>query len=176
MKKKTKNFLIIIDGPIGAGKTATSDLLLKKLKNTAKISLDKIKRYYSDFDNDNFKGLQLASEVGALMTKFYLNKGINVLVEKAFTHDKYLKDFIKKTNSKEIRKYVYQIEAPLNIRIKRVKQREKERKTENKLTISKIKLNNRNYLYYKYADAKVFDSSKFSANQIANKILTDITK
>ena len=47
MKKKL--FLILIDGPMGSGKTTISQILHSKLKRTAYIGLDRVKRFISDF-------------------------------------------------------------------------------------------------------------------------------
>ena len=71
-----KPFLIIIDGPIGSGKTTVSELLHKKLRKTALISLDKIKRLVSDY-KPMHKYHQLASEVGKAMVKEYLKNELD---------------------------------------------------------------------------------------------------
>lgn len=168
-----KNFLIIIDGPIGAGKTTASDLLLKKMKNTSRISLDNVKRLYSDFDLNEQNGHELAAEVGAAAVNVYLKKGINVIVEKAFTEARHLQNFLKQIKTSGVKVLIYQIDAPLEIRIKRVREREKvgDRR---KLPKEKIMKNHRNFIENKYLHAKVFDSSKLSAKQIANKILKEV--
>lgn len=62
-------FLIIIDGPMGAGKTMVAEALFKKVKNVSIIKLDQIKRFYSDFDRNRDFGLGLASAIGVSMTK-----------------------------------------------------------------------------------------------------------
>jgi len=46
MKSKNKLFLILIDGPMGAGKTTASKLLHKKLLGTARVPLDEIKKIH----------------------------------------------------------------------------------------------------------------------------------
>jgi dephospho-CoA kinase len=168
-----KSFLIIIDGPIGAGKTTASNLLFEKMKNVSKLSLDNVKRLYSDFDLNEQNGHRLAAEVGATMTNVYLRKGINVIVEKAFTDGRNLKSFLEKIKTKNVKTFIYQIDAPLEIRIKRVREREKvgDRR---KLPKEKIMKNHRNFTENKYLHAKVFDSSKLSSKQIVKEILKDI--
>lgn len=171
-------YLIVIDGPIGAGKTEASEILSKRIKNLALVNLDKIKRFYLSFDANPEFGLGLASDIGAAMTKEYLKNKINVLVDKAFTKEQYLNDFIKKSKVKGVKVLIYQLDAPLEIRIARVKQREKIRQKRGEkfrpLTKKKLKKNYQNYETYRYRKAKVFDSSKLSARQIAIRIISDI--
>lgn len=173
-----KTILIIIDGPIGAGKTTTSEILLKKLDKVAIIKLDRIKRFYSDYNNNTEFGLKLATKIGASIARTYLKNKISVIVEKAFTQEKYLKDFIKETKAKKSDTHIFQIECDLETRIKRVKKREQERINKGdkikRLTKRKILGNSENYRLYKYKNAKVFDSSKLSPQQIANEIVKEV--
>ena len=91
-----KPFLVIFDGPMGAGKSTVAKLLQKKLKGkTALISLDNLKKIVSDYKLDSILHLDLASKSGATMTNLYLKEGINVIVEKAFTREEFLKAFLK---------------------------------------------------------------------------------
>ncbi len=166
--------LILIDGPIGAGKSTTAKLLHKKLKRSALISLDRIKHLLSDhnYSHPN-KDLQLASDVGTAMTKAYLKNNINVIVEKAFTRERFLKSFIKNLRGKA-KIFVYQIEAPIKIRTIRVKKRPLPPDSKLKPTKKKIKSNTKHYHLYKYKKAKVFDSTKLTPNKIVKEILKDI--
>jgi len=174
--RKKKGKLIIIDGPMGAGKTTISELLQGKIKEkTALVSLDKLKRMVSQNELDSKIHLELAHEVGALIANFYLRKEVNVIVEKAFTKAEFLKSFLKliKGNPKT---FIYQIEAPFEIRIKRVKEREKNKNKgipKNKLG-EKMTRNTAHYNELKYKKARMFDTSKLGIRKIVNEILKDI--
>ena len=168
-----KPFLIIIDGPIGSGKTTVSELLHKKLRKTALISLDKIKRLVSDY-KPMHKYHQLASEVGKAMVKEYLKNGWNVIIEKAFTREKFIKKYLNFNKNKGIRVFVYQIMIPFDIAIKRVRQREKFRNQISKLSTNRIKRNYRHYDSYGYKKAKIFDSLKLKPEKIAAEILKEV--
>jgi len=167
-------FLIIIDGPIGSGKTTVSKILHKKLKRTALISLDRLKRLISDFRRGNHDDIQLASDIGVAMTKEYLKQGFNVIVEKAFSRSEYVKDFTKIAKNRNIKLLVYQLEAPLEIRIYRVGERDLPEGVKTKPSKSRILKNAKHHDLYKYKRAKIFDSKKLSPNKIAREILKDL--
>jgi len=171
-----KPFLIIIDGPMGSGKSTISELLHKKMGGkTALISLDKLKRIVSEYKMDSFEHIELAAKSGAAMTDVYLKEKINVIVEKAFTKEQHLKAFLKlvKTKNKTI---IYQLEIPFEIGLSRVKEREKLK--EKGIPKNKIKEKvTRNYQHFnesRYKEAKVFDSSKFTPRKIVNQIIKDL--
>jgi len=177
--KMKKPFLIILDGPMGSGKSTVAQLLQKRIKEkTALISLDKLKRIVSDYKLDSYEHLSLASKAGASMTNLYLKEGISTIVEKAFTRKEFLESFVTliKTKSKI---FIYQIEVPFDIGLSRVKERERLREKrllpKNKLK-GKVTRNYSNYNQFKYSKAKSFDSSKLTPRQITNKILKELTK
>ncbi|MEX2017088.1 MAG: AAA family ATPase, partial [Candidatus Pacearchaeota archaeon] len=146
-----KPYLIIIDGPMGAGKTTVAQLLQKKLHGkkgvNALISLDKLKNIASGYKLDSKLHLSLASDIGAGMAKEYLKRDYNVIVEKAFTQSKYLKSFLKPF-SKKANILIYQIEAPFDLRLKRIGGRDI--KYSKKTPLNKIKRNTKNYDELKY--------------------------
>jgi predicted ABC-type ATPase len=171
-----KPFLIIIDGPMGSGKSTVAQLLQKKIKEkTALISLDNLKRIVSSYKLDSHVHLSLASKAGAAMANVYLKEGVNVLVEKAFIREKFLKSFVNSIKVKS-RVFIYQIEVPFHIGFSRVKEREKLKEKgipKNKLK-EKVTRNYSHYHQFRYRRARVFDSSELSPGKIVNKILKDI--
>lgn len=172
-----KPFLIILDGPMGGGKSTIAKLLHDKIKDkTALISLDSLKRIVSGYKLDSYEHINLAAKTGVAMTNLYLKEGINVIVEKAFTKEEFLKSFLNLIKTKS-NIFIYQIEVPLNIGLARVKEREDKKETmpKNKLK-EKITRNHMNYNQFKYKKARVFDSSKLSPRNIANSILKEVNK
>lgn len=169
-----KPVLIIIDGTMGAGKTTVSKLLHKRLKYSALISLDKIKHIISGVKPDDSPHLQLASEIGAVMVKEYLKRSKVVIVEKAFTMEKYLKGFVKMVNPKKIPVLVYQLDAPFELRVKRVKERPLEF-SNRRPTMEKLRRNCHRFANFRYKQAKMFDSSKITPQRIVNHILKDLS-
>ena len=161
---------------MGAGKTTISILLQEKMKEkTALISLDKLKRMVSQYKLDSKIHLDLAHEAGALMSNFYLKKGIDIIVEKAFTKSEFLESFLKLIKGKP-KIFIYQMEAPFEVRLKRIKEREAKKEKgipKNKLG-EKVERNTFHYNESKYEKAKTFDTSKLSVGKIVNTILKEI--
>jgi len=168
-----KSFLIVIDGPMGSGKSTIAQILHKKLKHSAMISLDRLKRIVEGYKLDSQLHLSLASKIGRAMTKEYLKNEINVIIEKAFTKEEYLKEFVKGMN-KLARVFIYQLNAPLKLRIRRVKKRPLHPENKKKPPKSKIKRNTKHFEESRYKRAKEFDTSKTSSRKIVNSILKDI--
>ena len=174
---KKKPILIVIDGPMGSGKTTVAKLLHKKFNRkmglTALISLDRLKRIVSGYKLDSKIHLRLSSDIGISMTKEYLKNNINVIVEKAFTREEFLKSFIKPFKKKS-KLLIYQIEAPATIRAIRVRERPLHPEVKKRPPKNKFERNARHYTQFKYKNAKVFDSSKLTPQQIVNRIIKDI--
>ncbi|MCK5321560.1 zeta toxin family protein [Candidatus Pacearchaeota archaeon] len=164
--------LIIIDGPIGSGKSTVANLLHKKMKRTAIVRLDRIKHLFSDYIGSS-EDQQLSADVGKAMTKEYIKNDINVIVEKAFTREEFLKSFIEKIEKKS-KVYIYQLHAPINLRKERVKNRLIPKDAKKRPTDKKIERNTEHFQNFRYKNAIEFDSSKLTVKQIANKILRDI--
>ncbi len=172
-----KPFLIVIDGPMGAGKTTVSKLLHEKLHKkkrlNALISLDRLKRIISGYKMDSKIPLKLASYIGTSMTKEYLKNNIDVIVEKAFTRAEFVDSFIKPFK-KKTRLFVYQIEVPTDIGARHVRERPLHPEIKKRPPKSKFERNIRHYSQFKYKKAKVFDSNKLTPRQIVNQIMKDI--
>ncbi|MBI2044578.1 AAA family ATPase [Candidatus Pacearchaeota archaeon] len=159
---KRKSFLILIDGPIGSGKSTTAKMLqmelYKKKRLSALISLDSLKRIVYGYKIDNKAYVELASNIGIAMAKEYLKRNMNVIVEKAFTREEFVNSFIKPLR-KMTKILIYQLEAPFGLRVKRINKRELKRKDKKKLPVSKIKRNTKHYDKSKYREATIFDTS-----------------
>ncbi|MFC2136191.1 AAA family ATPase [Bacteroidota bacterium] len=163
-----KKFVIIINGPICSGKTSISRKLWGKMKRTALLNLDKIKKLVYDYTPAD---LPLANKVGISMAKVYLENNVNVIIEKAFAKYEFVEQFVS-LGSKEVVVKVYNIESPLNILEERLNTREKDK--ENGVTIERLHKSYKNYQEHKFKVDKTFDSSEMSSEEIAKEILKDI--
>ena len=173
MKLNKKPFLLLIDGPMGAGKTTVAKILHTKLKRTAYLGLDRIKWYISDFkrkpkDNDISRNILL------VMIKEYLRQGINVLLDQQMKESEieYFKKIVKKYNA-DI--FIYQLDAPKNLLTKRVFERTK---LLNKPKSSKTQIESKYKIHFKnkFKKAIVLDSGNLIPEQIADLIFREVSK
>jgi predicted kinase len=170
-----KQHLIIIDGLNGAGKTTVSSILHRKLKRTVLLSFDKTKRLISDY-TPNEEYIFLTDKITRLMTKEYLNGGMSVIIESIFPKKEFVIPFVKFAKKKNIPVIVYQIEAPYEIREKRIMQRPLLEGTKRKLAPKWMKKNDKEYYHNKYDKAIIIQSHDKSPEQIARIILKDLKK
>ena len=169
-----KQFLLLIDGPMGSGKTTVSAILHEKVKNTAHIGLDRIKWFVSGFKRNKAQNT-MTRAVGMAMTKEYLRQGINVIVEQGMRKET-IKKYERVAKNHKVNFFVYQLNIPKEVSLERVKQRLKEwpRKRGKPVTPSRILRNYRIHLENKDNTFRTFDSTKLTARQIALKIFKDL--
>jgi predicted kinase len=170
---KSKLFLILLDGPMGSGKTTVAKLLHAKLKRTAHLGLDRIKWFISDFKRcpaDN----EIVRNVVVAMAKEYLKEGISVIIEQGMRKDSI--EALKKTAKKYHAKcLVYQLDAPKNLLLARVHERPR-LPGKPRISNARIERNYRAHLEHKYKGAVVLDVAKLSARQVAGRILSDLKR
>ncbi len=162
-----KQFMIIINGPAGAGKSTISKKIWKKLSRTALINLDEVKWIVSDYKSDSFD-LGLANKIGQNIAKMYISHKLNVIIDKAFCEHKYIEPFIKIAKKNKLRLFVYNVEAPLSIIIRRIKKRSK------KMSLAKAKRLYKSYFSSKFSVDDTFDTSLQTIDNITKNILNDL--
>jgi len=170
----SKQKIIIIDGPMGSGKTTTANLLYKKFKYTAFLGLDRIKWFVSEFPR-TYKANQMTAKVILAMCECYLNCGMTVVIEQSFRKKSVMKPYLDISKKKNIPILVYELTAPKEILIDRVKHRVNICPVKKKLPFWRRLLNINAYPHKPFAPVRLmFDSSKLSAGQIVNQIIKDI--
>ncbi len=169
---KTK-FLIIIDGLNGAGKSTVAQLLGSKLKRTALISYDRMKKFITDF-TPNEEYHRIANHVIRAMAREYFSNVINVIVESYIPTTEIAKRYTTMANRKDVKMFYYQLEAPLEVRTKRIAERQLDHPKARKLSKKRIITNDKNYLENKFTKAKVIETHNLTPEQIAKIILKDI--
>ena len=132
----TTPFLILIDGPMGSGKTTTSKLLSQKLPDAARVALPDIKRLIPN-NTESEKDLTITRAVIHTMINTYLEHGVSVIVEQITKKDGV--EALRETAVKHgAQFYGYRLTAPEHIRFERVKDRTKEMMGVAELSQSKI--------------------------------------
>ena len=179
IQMKSKTFLLILDGPMGSGKTTTSKLLNEKLQGTARIALGDVKRFISGFDKDHMYN-KISQEVILVMVNEYLKRGISVIVEWAMNKKK-VDSFKDIANNNKSRFIVYQLDAPRELLLQRVKERT--HSLINKPELSKRNIKNieenfdKNYGFHienRHDSAIVLNSQELNPKKITNLILKEL--
>jgi predicted ABC-type ATPase len=168
-----KTSLIIIDGQNGAGKSTVAKLLHTKIKNTAIIHWDNVKKLVSDF-KPNDRDRNIAAQVARAMAQTYLKNNVSVIYETYFGKAEYL-NAVLALAGKQIRVFIYQLEAPFDVRHKRIKLRQANT-PKHKIVLTKARLirNDKLYSKSKYLKAKVIDSTHMTPEKIVAEILKNL--
>lgn len=174
MKKKVKNqFLLLIDGPMGGGKSTVADLLKDKLENVLFTGLDRLKWSVSGFDRSPGQN-KIVADLVLSITKTALEDGISVCVEQGFMRAEYMTPFVQLGKAMNAQVLIYQIEAPRDILKERLSARKTPIEARSPVSMEKIEKNLDTYFNNKYSQAKVIDSQRYGPEQIADIILRDL--
>ncbi len=174
-------FVVIIDGPMGSGKTTTSKLLNEKLEGSARVSLADVKRFISGFEKDHIYN-KISQEIIVVVVEEYLKRGISVIIEWAMNKDR-TESFLEIAKKYDARAFIYQLEAPRDLLIQRVKDRTAT--SLNMLDLPEQNIKNieenfeKNYTFHvenRYKNANVIDSEKLTPPQIVELMIKDINQ
>jgi predicted kinase len=169
-----KKFILIINGPICSGKSTVSELLLKKVPNLFRISLDKIKWLIGSYSKDKHR--KIAYRLTLELARNALEEGFSLIIDGCGRFDKNSNnDYKKLANEYKISYIEINIEAPIIILVKRFKARVARAKLVKSniscTTVKKMKEFYNGYLQYKNNNLITFDSSLSSPEQIRDSII-----
>lgn len=164
-----KNFLILIKGPKGSGKSTTVVLLKTKLSNTEFIGLDQMRKSIPESkptDEFNAKASDLLlSKMAELMSG-----RINIVVDGiSNARIAELESLVQNSGYKLLK---YALTAPINVLLDRVKERDR----------AKGKMTDEDRFHYTYkmqqasdlSSYKVFDTSTTDTQAIVSVILKEL--
>lgn len=176
----SKTFLILIDGPMGSGKTTTSKLLNQSLPDTARVALPDIKRLVPNFREDT-KTLNTIREVMRAMIETYLKNDVSVVVEQITKTDgaQLLKEIAERNGASF---YGYRLTAPKEIRWNRVLERTKGMMEVTELPQSKIdelagyfEPNHQFYIENPIEISEMIDTNELDTDQAIQYIINSLT-
>ncbi len=165
------HFLLIIDGPTGAGKSTAADIIHKEIPRTALLGMDRIKWSVSGFRRDR-RNNEMINKVVLAMAREFLVGRVNVIVEQGF-HEGGVEIYQQLGKELSVKTITVQLLAPRDVLLTRIDQRSKIphpnsvppvprsrvlnniRKHANKTPVSSIKI----------------DTIQYSPSEIAAKIL-----
>jgi len=172
-------FLILIDGPMGSGKTTTSKLLNEKMPDTARVALPDIKRLIPNY-GENQHTLHVIREVMKAMVDKYLEHGVSVVLEQISKKDSVsvLEEIAIKHNASF---YPYRLTAPKDLRWERVQERTKGMMDVDVLPAEKIETlkgffepNHQFYIENPIEQAEIVDTSQLTPDEVADLIVTKL--
>lgn len=164
-------FVVVIHGPMGAGKTVLADMLHDEITDTAHFGADHIKRLVSDFRNVP-SHTQVAQNMVPIMADGYLKQRINLILEQAFTTEE-IKSLELIAQKYDAKFYVYGLDADREILNERIVERTK-RLEKPEVSMDHINKSYNEYIRQKYDGGVLFDTNKISPREMADKILTDL--
>ncbi len=168
-----KQFLIIIDGPMGSGKTTIGNFIHKQLPRTAKLSTDAIKWFISDFERGEGDNA-ITAAVLIQVCKEYIKQGINILLPQGFWKKEYIEPYIKLAEENNLKLFIYQLDGPKDILLERIKNRPKPELAKTEVPFERVLKNLQTWEENKYQTGKVFNISELTSEQIAQQILKDV--
>ena len=176
----TTPFLILVDGPMGSGKTTTTKTLNQKLPDAARVALPDIKRLVPNY-KESEKTLTVIREVMRVMIEKYLEFGVSVIVEQ-ITRAEGVALLRSVAEKHDATFYAYRLTAPKEIRLQRVHERTQEMMGVPELTQSTIdelaKYFEPNHVFYANNPvdfAVTIDTNNLTPDQVAERIISALT-
>lgn len=169
MSKKPR--IIIIDGPMGSGKTTVSKMLHLQIPRSALLCWDELKWMSNDLVN-NPSDKNLIKEIRIDMTKKFLKNNYTVIVEGGFGKPGRLKSYQVLARRNNTRFIHFFFTAPEHLLLKRAAARPKPAVEKKKITKAQITQNIKNHPDAE--DAIVINTEKLTPQQIVQKILKNL--
>lgn len=112
-------FLIVLSGPPAVGKNTIADEVGVQFPNSlAVIDLDQVKRFIASDPRTDFF-LDLAREVGCLITQKYLEASLSVLIHNSFCRYDFVRPFLAIAVELRVPAWYFKLTAPLDELLRR---------------------------------------------------------
>jgi predicted kinase len=162
-----EQFLLLIDGMTGAGKTTVSDLLSERLPRTATVGMDKIKRFVSDFERGT-RDNAIARSVTFVMAEKYLELGLSVIVDEPFKSGDDILPYEELAKKYGVSFHRFQLFASPEVAFQRVLNRQEKR--EHKVPEERIQRNISLYESKAAMGFTVIDTTATSPSEVTETI------
>jgi predicted kinase len=170
-----KKFMIIIEGPMGSGKTTVGKLLHPQLPRTAMLGIDRIKFFLSDFERGE-RDNTISDAVVREMCKEYIRRGINILIPQGFWKKEYIEPYLKLAEESGLQTFVYQLTAPREVLLERIHARPKPELAKTPVPEERILKNLHSWEDNRYELGKILDTTSLTSDEIVQIILKDISE
>jgi len=169
-----KSFIIILDGPMGTGKTTLAKLLHLKLNRTAFLSWDELKWLVNGLEN-NSEDKDLIAEIRFEMAKKMLTNGINVIIEGGFNKKERLDLYLELAKEQKLNLLGYYFSAPEEILVERAMARPKPDTEKEKISKENIVENIKNYPS-KEESFETIETDSVKVDEIVQRIISDVKR
>lgn len=169
-------FVLLVNGPICAGKSTLADLLLARHKNVFFISGDKIKWLISDYSFETHRGL--VCELLLVLAKTMLQKGFSLLIDgNQQIYKGGWNDYAALANEHGVRFFEINLEAPIEVLETRFHARVADAATTpgRKISVKTVEAMMERYRVYqefKKQDIPTFDTSTLGTEEIVAAVET----
>ena len=168
-----KKFILILNGPVAAGKTTVSKAILKKIPRVFELSQNAIKWLISDYNPDTDR--EAVQDSLLLVAERMIKEGMNLLLEGGSVTQAAMNERLEEIGLKHDMKIIYlNIEAPLEVLKERFAERVKtaeEQKKKLSFTDEEGYMERYNAYLDLKGEAPVIDSSILSPEQAVDAIM-----
>lgn len=167
---------IILDGPMGSGKTTVAKLLFRRLPRTVLISWDDLKAFVSDYGQGTDDKVILMSMRRSLV-KGSIENGLNVIMDAGFARGERMTPFIRLAKRNGYSLLIYRFIASYDVLLRRAVSRPKLFWEKKKICKARIVKHLHDYADRRYRGpiTAEFDSYELSSEQITRRILRNLS-
>ncbi len=167
-----KQFLLILDGPTGAGKTTTAEIIHKEFPGTALIGMDRIKWSVSGFKRDD-RNNEKINVIVLEMSNAFLRQGYSLIVEQGF-REGWAEQYQRLGEKLKVKTITVQLQAPREVLLQRIAKRNRKPHPTGipRVPQSRVLRNIRKQLNKSPIESVIIDSSSRSSEHLAKEIAT----
>ncbi len=167
-----KSFLLLLDGPTGAGKTTSSEIVHTKFPGTALIGMDRIKWSVSSFKRDD-RNNEKINVIVLEMARAFLGQGYNVIVEQGF-REGWAQQYQQLGRELTVKTITVQLQVPRAVLLQRIAKRNRQPHPSDKPRVpqSRVLRNIRKQLNKPAIESVKIDSSSWGPDKVADEIVT----
>ena len=155
---------VLINGPMGSGKSTIARLLGKKLKRTAIIAIEDVRRLVLKEDNG------LAWKVIYRMCDEYFRNHVSVLLQQTVASQEIVNQFLRLAKRRRCIIRFYHLQAPREVLLERISKRESAKSVSQTQALKNIKKQER----IKFADARVINTATSKPAEVAQLVFNDL--
>lgn len=163
MKKQLK--FILLNGPMGVGKSTIAKLIAPKLKRTALIKIENIRELVTGVEDNS-----LAWNVIYRMCDEYFKNGVSVLLEQTVASEEIVNKFLRLAKRHNCNISFYHLQSPRKVLLERIEKRKKVGNAPKSLITSNQKKHNA----ISYRNASIIDTSEMKSSEVAKVILSNL--